>query len=46
LSGTTSPPSRRTRLWVVDLTYVSTWSGMVFTAFVSDVFSRRIVIGA
>jgi putative transposase len=31
------------RLWVVDLTYVPTWSGMVFTAFVSDVFSRRIV---
>ena len=31
------------RLWVVDMTYVRTWSGMVFTAFVSDVFSRRIV---
>jgi putative transposase len=31
------------RLWVVDFTYVPTWSGMVFTAFVSDVFSRRIV---
>jgi len=31
------------RLWVVDFTYVSTWSGMAFTAFVSDVFSRRIV---
>jgi putative transposase len=30
-------------LWVVDFTYVPTWSGMVFTAFVSDVFSRRIV---
>ena len=24
-------------------TYVPTWSGMAFTAFVSDVFSRRIV---
>ncbi len=31
------------RLWVVDFTYISTWSGMVFTAFVTDVFSRRIV---
>jgi len=24
-------------------TYVPTWSGMAFTAFVSDVFSRRVV---
>jgi putative transposase len=31
------------RLWVVDFTYVPTWSGTAFTAFVSDVFSRRIV---
>lgn len=30
-------------LWVVDFTYVATWSGMAFTAFVSDVCSRRIV---
>jgi putative transposase len=29
------------RLWIVDFTYVATWSGMAFTAFVSDVFSRR-----
>lgn len=34
---------RPNRLWVVDLTYVPTWSGTVFTAFVSDVYSRRIV---
>ena len=34
---------RPNALWVVDLTYVPTWSGMAFTAFVSDVFSRRIV---
>jgi putative transposase len=27
----------------VDFTYVLTWSGMAFTAFVTDVFSRRIV---
>ena len=31
------------RLWVVDFTYVATWSGMVFSAFVIDVYSRRIV---
>ena len=31
------------RLWVVDFTYVPTWAGMAFTAFVTDVFSRRIV---
>ena len=28
------------RLWVADLTYVSTWSGFVYVAFVIDVFSR------
>lgn len=31
------------QLWVVDFTYVPTWSGMAFTAFVTDVYSRRIV---
>ncbi len=31
------------RLWVADLTYVSTWSGFVYVAFVVDVFSRYIV---
>ena len=31
------------RLWVADFTYASTWRGVVFTAFVIDVFSRRIV---
>jgi len=30
-------------LWVGDLTYVSTWSGFVYVAFVIDVFSRFIV---
>ena len=30
-------------LWLVDFTYVPTWSGVAFTAFVSDAFSRRIV---
>ena len=31
------------RLWVADLTYVATWSGFVFVAFIVDVFSRYIV---
>jgi putative transposase len=31
------------RLWIVDFTYVATWAGMAYTAFVTDVFSRRIV---
>ncbi len=31
------------RLWVADLTYVSTWTGFVYVAFVTDVFSRCIV---
>jgi putative transposase len=31
------------RLWVADLTYVRTWSGFVYVAFVTDVYSRRIV---
>jgi putative transposase len=34
---------RPNELWVVDFTYVPTWSGMAFTAFVSDVYSRRVV---
>ena len=34
---------RPNQLWVSDFTYVPTWSGFVFTAFVIDVFSRRIV---
>ncbi len=31
------------QLWVADLTYVATWSGFVYVAFVIDVFSRYIV---
>jgi putative transposase len=30
-------------LWVSDFTYVSTWAGSVYVAFVIDVFARRIV---
>lgn len=29
--------------WVADFTYCSTWSGVVYVAFITDVFSRRIV---
>jgi transposase InsO family protein len=29
--------------WVADFTYCSTWSGIVYVAFITDVFSRRIV---
>jgi putative transposase len=34
---------RPNQLWVSDFTYVSTWQGFVYVAFVIDVFSRRIV---
>ena len=34
---------RPNQLWVADFTYVATWSGFVYVAFVVDVFSRRIV---
>lgn len=30
-------------LWVADFTYVSTWSGWVYVAFVIDAYSKRIV---
>ena len=35
--------ARPNALWVADLTYVATWSGFAYAAFVMDVFSRRIV---
>lgn len=31
------------QLWVADVTYVATWRGFVYVAFVIDVFARRIV---
>ena len=34
---------RPNRLWVADLTYVATWVGFVYVAFITDVFSRKIV---
>jgi putative transposase len=35
--------SRPNQLWVADFTYVATWSGFVYVAFVIDVFARRII---
>jgi transposase InsO family protein len=35
--------TRPNQLWVADLTYVATWAGFVYVAFVIDVFSRRLV---
>jgi putative transposase len=35
--------ARPNQLWVADFTYVATWSGTVYVAFIFDVFSRRIV---
>ena len=35
--------TRPNELWVADLTYVATWRGFVYVAFVIDVYARRIV---
>jgi len=35
--------ARPNQLWVADFTYVATWRGFVYVAFVIDVFARRIV---
>jgi transposase InsO family protein len=35
--------ARPNELWVADLTYVATWKGFAYVAFVVDVFSRAIV---
>jgi len=34
---------RPDQLWVADFTYCSTWSGVIYVAFIIDVFSRRLV---
>ena len=36
-------PPAPNRLWVADLTYVSTWSGFAYVAFVVDAYARRIL---
>jgi transposase InsO family protein len=35
--------TRPNELWVSDFTYVSTWQGFVYVAFIIDVYARRIV---
>jgi putative transposase len=35
--------TRPNQLWIADFTYVATWRGFVYVAFVIDVFARRIV---
>ena len=35
--------TRPNQLWVADFTYVATWRGFVYVAFVVDVFARRII---
>lgn len=35
--------SRPNKLWIADFTYVATWAGFVYVAFVIDVFARYIV---
>ena len=35
--------NRPNQLWVADITYVATWRGIAYVAFVTDVFSRYIV---
>jgi transposase InsO family protein len=35
--------SRPNQLWVADITYVATWAGLVYVAFIIDAFARRIV---
>ena len=37
------PRSRPNVLWVSNFTYVSTWTGFVYVAFVIDAFARKIV---
>jgi len=34
---------RPNQLWVADITFVATWAGFVYVAFIIDVFARRIV---
>lgn len=43
LVGRRFTPSAPDRLWVADLTYVSTWNGWVYVAFVVDAYARRIL---
>ena len=41
--STAGSPRGPDRLWVADITYVSTWSGGCYVAFVIDAYARRIM---
>jgi putative transposase len=43
LVGRRFAPSAPNRLWMADLTYVSTWSRFAYVAFVTDAYARRIL---
>lgn len=43
LVGRKFAPLAPNRLWVADMTYVSTWSGFAYVAFVVDAYARRIL---
>jgi putative transposase len=43
LVGRRFAPTAPDRLWVADFTYVSTWAGWVYVAFVIDAYARRII---
>ncbi len=43
LVGRRFGPTTPNRLWVADLTYVSTWSGFAYVALVTDAYARRIL---
>lgn len=43
LVGRRFAPVAPNRLWVADLTYVSTWSGFAYVAFVTDAYARRVL---
>jgi putative transposase len=43
LVGRRFGPIAPNRLWVADLTYVSTWAGFAYVAFVTDAYARRIL---
>jgi putative transposase len=43
LVGRRFNPTRPNALWVADFTYVPTWAGVVYVAFVIDAYARRIL---
>jgi putative transposase len=43
LVGRRFAPAAPDRLWVADLTYVSTWSGFAYVSFLTDAYARRIL---